>query len=212
MKKVLLFDLDGTLTDSAEGVFRCVSHALSAFGIEAEPGSLFGYIGPPLNWSFPHFHGLTEEETDRAIALFREEYERGGKFENRVYDGIPEMLTALREAGYLTGVATSKPLHFARQILDHFSLTPYFDHISGTGNDERGGKEEVVRASVAHFGVSPEDMWMIGDREHDILGAHAVGMEAIGVLWGYGSREEFITHGAEHIVSTPTELTAFLAK
>ncbi len=210
MKKVLLFDLDGTLTDSAEGIFHCVGHALAAFGIDAAPESLRGYIGPPLNWSFPHFHGLSEEQTDRAIQLFREEYEAGGKFENRVYDGIPALLTALRGAGYLLGVATSKPYRFAIQILDHFGLSPYFDYIAGTGEDERGGKEEVVRASVAHFGVPAEEMYMIGDREHDIIGAHAVGIEAIGVLWGYGSRAELAEHGAEHIVATTEELAMLL--
>ncbi len=211
-KKVLLFDLDGTLTDSAEGVFRCVAHALAAFGISAEPQSLCGYIGPPLNWSFPHFHGLTEEETDRAIGLFRREYEAGGKFENRVYEGVFEMLSVLRAAGYLIGVATSKPLHFATQILDHFGLTAYFDYIAGTGDDERGGKEEVVRDAVAHFGVNVSEMYMIGDRQHDIIGGHAVGLEAIGVLWGYGSREEFETYGADIIVETPAELVAFLTE
>ncbi len=209
-KRVLLFDLDGTLTDSAEGVTHCVAHALAAFGIEAEPASLLGYIGPPLNWSFPHFHGLSQEQTDRAIDLFREQYAVSGKFENRVYEGIHEMLDELRSAGYLLGVATSKPLHFARQILSHFDLADRFDYIAGTGDDERGGKEEVVRDSVLHFGVPVEQIYMIGDRQHDIVGAHAVGIEAIGVLWGYGSQEEFTEYGADHIVATPKELVSFL--
>ncbi len=212
MKKVLLFDLDGTLTDSAEGVTRCVAHALAGFGIEASPEHLRGYIGPPLNWSFPHFHGLTEEETDRAIQLFRGQYEKSGKFENRVYDGIFEMLTALRRAGYLLGVATSKPLHFATQILEHFGLAERFDYIAGTGDDERGGKEEVVRDALAHFDVLPEDVWMIGDRQHDIVGAHAVGIEAIGVLWGYGSQAEFEEYGADAVVDTTEALTRFLTE
>ncbi len=210
MKKVLLFDLDGTLTDSGEGVFRCVAHALSAFGIAAEPESLRGYIGPPLSWSFTHFHGLTDEEADHAITLFRQEYEAGGKFENRVYDGVVEMLDALHAAGYLLGVATSKPLHFAVQILNHFDLSRRFDYIAGAGEDERGGKEEVVRDAVAHFGVPVEQIYMIGDRQHDIIGAHAVGMDAIGVLWGFGCREEFAEYGADHVVETPAELVAYL--
>ncbi len=209
-KKVLLFDLDGTLTDSAEGVFHSVKYALSAFGIDAKSEELRGYIGPPLTWSFHHFHGLSEQDAWKAIKLFREVYEQTGKFENRVYEGVPEILATLREMGYLLGVATSKPLHFATQILDHFHLTDAFDYIAGTGPDESGGKEEVVRDALAHFAVDPREVWMIGDRLHDIEGAHAAGVEAIGVLWGYGSREEFTEYKADAVVETPAELVELL--
>ncbi len=210
MKRVLLFDLDGTLTDSAEGICRSVAHALSFFGIEAEPEQLHCYIGPPLNWSFAAYHGLDEEETTRAVTYFRARYGTVGKFENRVYDGIREMLTLLRDAGYRLGVATSKPLMFATQILKHFALADMFEYIAGTGEDERGGKAEVVTDAVAHFGVPTEDILMIGDREHDILGARAVGVETVGVLWGYGSREELSSHVPLGIVETPEELVAYL--
>jgi phosphoglycolate phosphatase len=207
----LLFDLDGTLTDSAEGITKSVAAALSHFGIEVAPETLGGFIGPPLGWSFPHFFHLDAAQTDEAIEVFRERYDRVGKFENRVYDGIPEALTALAAAGYRLAVATSKPEHFAVEILAHFDLTRYFACIAGAAPDEKGGKREVIRDALHRMGdLAPGEALMIGDRLHDMDGAHAEGLRAVGALWGYGSLEELSAHGAEFLVRTPGELVSFL--
>ena len=210
-EKYLFFDLDGTLTDSQEGIINSVRAAAEAFGIDATPQQIKGFIGPPLTWSFPHFFGLSDEETQVAIGIFRERYSDKGKFENRVYEGIFEALTSLRDAGYRLVIATSKPEFYATQIADHFGLTPYFDLVAGSSPDESGGKEEVIRDAIARLGnISPETCLMIGDREHDIEGAHAVGMRCVAVLWGYGSQEEFTAHRADEVVETPEALVALL--
>ncbi len=210
---ILFFDLDGTLTDSQEGIINSVRAAAEAFGISTTPEQIKGFIGPPLTWSFPHFFGLNEEETQKAICVFRERYSEKGKFENRVYDGIFPALEELRRAGYRLVVATSKPEFYATQITDHFGLTPYFDLVVGSSPDESGGKADVIRDALHRLGdVSPEECLMIGDREHDIEGAHTFGMRCVAVMWGYGSREEFLAHGADEIVNTTEELVSLLTK
>ena len=212
-EKILLFDLDGTLTDSKEGILRCASVALAAFGIEAEPSSLMGFIGPPLAWSFPHFFHLNEEQTEEAIRIYRKHYAAGGKFENRVYDGVREMLTSLAGMGYRLAVATSKPEGFSCEILSHFDLARYFECISGADPTQAGDKESVIRAALSRLGVTdPTDALMIGDRLHDMIGAERVGMRSVGVLWGYGSREELLEAGASAVCETPRDLVTLLAR
>ena len=211
--KYLFFDLDGTLTDSQEGIVNSILEAAKAFDIETTPEQLKGFIGPPLTWSFPHFFGLDEEDTQKAIRVFRKRYAETGLFENRVYDGITDALETLIDTGYHLVVATSKPEYYATQIIDHFHLTPYFDFVAGSGLDERGGKVDVIRDALHRLGdVSPTECLMIGDREHDIEGAHAVGMKCMAVLWGYGSREEFANHHADVVVETPADMLSYLLK
>lgn len=208
---ILFFDLDGTLTDSEEGIVRSVAAALGQMGIISDEKTLKKFIGPPLTWSFPHYYGLGEQETQEAIRLFRVRYSSVGKFENKVYDGIPETLGALRTAGYRLAVATSKPEHFALEITDHFDLTRYFDLVAGTTPDESGTKVDVIRDALSRLGSpAPSDVLMIGDREHDMDGAHTVGLRAVGALWGYGSREELTAHGAEFLAAQPRDLCALL--
>ncbi len=209
---VLLFDLDGTLTDSREGIVKCLQVALSAFGIVAEDKDLGGFIGPPLTYSFPHFYGFGEEDTQRAIGLFRARYSTLGKFENRVYDGIPEALGALKAAGYRLGVATSKPQIFADQIVRHFGLDTFFECVSGTSVDETGNKEDAIRGALTAMRVQPENTLMIGDRLHDIEGGHNMGLRAVGALWGYGGREELTRHGADLLCESPGELVTLLGQ
>lgn len=206
-----LFDLDGTLTDSGMGITNSVKHALKKYGIEEQNmETLKKFIGPPLAESFQKYYGFSEEESRRAIGYYREYYQKDGIFENEVYDGIPELLETLKGAGKTLIVATSKPELFAEQILEHFKLAPYFDCIAGASMDEsRVDKAEVIAYALKKYGTeAKEGMVMIGDREHDIIGAKKNGLDSIGVLFGYGSREELEKAGADHIVETPGEIAA----
>lgn len=210
----LLFDLDGTLTDPKTGITRSVQFALSSFGITvAEPDSLCGFIGPPLKDSFMHFYGMSDEDAVLAVAKYREYYAQRGIFENVVYPGISQMLSALQNAGKRMFLATSKPTVYAEKILHHFGLDPYFEFVSGSNLDlTRCDKAEVISYALEHTGISPSGSVMVGDRFHDIIGAKKNGLEAAGVLYGYGSREELMRHGAEYIVKDVAALEALLTR
>lgn len=205
----IFFDLDGTLTDPGLGITNAVMHALERYGIQPpERQELYKFIGPPLTWSFQTYYGFDQEESLQAVAYYREHYSVTGLFENQVYPGIPELLEALRNAGKTLCVATSKPEKFAVQILEHFGIAQYFHHICGAAMDEsRGTKHEVIEYAIGKLdGVSREDILMVGDREHDIIGAKASGLGSMGVLYGYGDRAEHQAAGADFIVETVEEL------
>ena len=212
MYKSLLFDLDGTLTDPAEGITASVAHALRKRGIEvADRKELYCFIGPPLIESFVKYYGLDPDDAVRAVADYREYFVPRGMFENAVYDGIPELLAALRSHGYSLFVATSKPEPFAVRILEHFDLLRCFDRVCGASLDEkRSTKAAVVAYTLSVCGIAPSEALMIGDRHHDIDGAHQNGLPAVGVLWGYGSREEHLRAGAEYIVEHIDNLRTLL--
>lgn len=205
----VFFDLDGTLTDPGEGIMNSVRHALRRLGepIPAE-ATLRAFIGPPLADSFRDFCGLPEERAQTAIAYYREYFREKGIFENTLLPGIPAMLAALRQAGCRLILATSKPEVFAEQILVHFGLREYFSFVAGSLLDGgRSKKAEVIRHAMAACGIaSPEGCLMVGDREHDVLGAAACGMDACGVLVGYGSREELLAAGARYIAERPADV------
>ena len=205
----IFFDLDGTLTDSGPGILASVAYALRKLGVEPpEPEKLRPFIGPPLLWSFAHFYGFDEEKSREGVRLYREYFTAGGMFENSVYPGIPEALERLRDAGFRLAVATSKPEQFSRQIIAHFGLDGYFEAICGASMDEtRTEKADVIRYAMDTLGVAPEESLMVGDREHDVLGAKAVGVPCLGALWGYGSREELTNAGADALAETPEELS-----
>lgn len=210
--RAILFDLDGTLTDSSEGILACVKESLKPFGIDLPRATLTEFIGPPLTWSYPHFCGLTQEQTERAVAAFQARYAVEGKFENRVYSGIPAVLSALSERGYLLAVATSKPEVFAREIIAHFSLDALFATVRGGDLKESGTKADVIRRVLSDLSLSPAEAVMVGDRRHDILGAREVGLAGVGVLWGFGSAEELCESGAAALARTPEDLlTLFFA-
>lgn len=205
----LLFDLDGTLTDPMEGITRSVQYSLRHFGIEVtDLRSLTPFIGPPLSDSFREFYGFGDERIPEAIRVMREYFNERGWRENRLYEGMPQLLERLQRAGYELAVATSKPVVFARRILDHFDLTRYFAVVGGAELDgSRQAKAEVIAYVLRELGVAdPTTGLMIGDRRHDIAGAAAVGMDSCGVLWGYGSREELDEAGATHIVADLSDL------
>lgn len=204
-----LFDLDGTLTDPKTGITKSVAHALHSFGIETEDlDTLCKFIGPPLKESFMNYYGFTEEQGDLAVAKYREYFSVTGIFENAVYPGIPEGLAALKADGIRLIVATSKPAVYAKQILEHFGLLPYFEFVSGSELDgTRVKKSEVITYALQNAGITDlSAVVMVGDREHDIIGAREVGIDSIGVLYGYGSRKEFEQAGADFIAETVTEM------
>lgn len=211
--QTVLFDLDGTLTDSGPGITNAARYALHKFGIdEADPKKLEQFIGPPLWDSFEKFYGLTKDDAEKAVVSFREYYLEKGKFENAVYTGIPAVLKALQDSGKTLIVATSKPEVTAKEILEHFELTHYFSCIAG-GDLEgmRAKKADVIRYALACCPVSDlSEVIMIGDREHDIFGAKAVGVASLGVLYGYGSRNELEQAGADFIAGTVQEIGQLL--
>lgn len=209
-----MFDLDGTLTDPKEGITKCVAHALRHFGIEtADLDSLTTFIGPPLIDSFMEFYGFSRERAEEAIAVYRKRYTEVGWSENVPYPGIHALCAKLKAAGKRLLVATSKPEGPAVRIMEHFDLARYFDLIGGAplDNSERGRKAAVIRDTLARAGVTDLSRCvMVGDRLHDIEGAHEVGMPVIGVLYGYGDRAEHEAHGADYIVEDLSELETLL--
>lgn len=199
---VILFDLDGTLTDPAAGITRSVAHALEKRGIlVTDYRELYPFIGPPLIDSFIRFYGFTHADAVRAVQDYREYYAVRGIFENEVYPGIPALLQALTDAGCRLYLATSKPEVYAEKILEHFSLKPFFTDICGnTLEEDRPSKEAVLRYLLdRHPEVTLQNAVMVGDRRYDILGAHAIGLPCIAVGYGYGSIDELQSAGADAI-------------
>ena len=199
MWNTILFDLDGTLTDPKEGITKAVALALAHFGIQEDPDRLTHFIGPPLDESFPEFYGFDREQVDIATGVFREYYARQGWRENIPYPGAAELLRDLKAAGRTLMIATSKPEGMAVQILEHFGMAPYLDRICGAPLDNQEGakKASVIRSALRY--VPPGPVVMVGDRRHDVAGAHETGLPCVGVLYGYGSREELERAGAEVI-------------
>lgn len=209
--KNLLFDLDGTLTDPMEGITKSVQYALKKQGIiEEDLWNLTKFIGPPLMDSFQKYYGFSEEEAKQAVVDYREYFAPTGKFENKVYEGIPAMLAALKEQGFTLALATSKPEVFALDILEHFELKQYFDFVGGALLDGRTDKAEVISYVLTSIEAKKEETVMIGDREHDLIGAAKNGLFSVGVLYGYGDREEHEKAGAGQIVETVEELKDYL--
>lgn len=207
--KYLLFDLDGTLTDPALGITSCVNYALTAFGKGVDDLSeLNEYIGPPLYPSFMEFHGLTEEQAEKATRLYRERFRAGGIFENELYPEIPGVLEELRALGCKLILATSKPEEFAEIILKHFDLYKYFDDVCGNNlKEERPSKAMVIDYIIKKYpDVCGENTLMVGDRRYDSEGAHTFGIRTIGVLYGYGSLEEHRAAGTDYLASTPQDI------
>lgn len=208
----LLFDLDGTLTDPFEGITRSVEYALNAFGIEVEDRRVLApFIGPPLVESLTERYGFTMEDAVAAVAKYREYFAVKGLYENELFEGIPELLSDCRKAGYKISMATSKPTHYARIIAEHFDIARYFDAIHGSSLDgTRITKSSVVAEVVAEEHLDPTRALMIGDRRHDVEGAGEHGIRTVGVLYGYGSREEHEAAGAAYIVKDINDLRELL--
>lgn len=206
----VLFDLDGTLTDPAEGITNSVAYALERFGFHVEDRStLLPFIGPPLKESFVKFYGLSDADGERAVDIYREYFKPTGIFENRVYPGVPEMLETLRAAGLRLCIASSKPEVFVQKILDHFDLAKYFDAVCGSELDgRRTDKAEVIAETLRR--CPAERPVMVGDRHHDVDGAKKNGLPCAGVLFGYGGQEELAKAGADFIAADILQLTEWL--
>lgn len=212
MFKYLLFDLDGTLTDPGLGITNSVMYALQKFGIKVEDRtSLYKFIGPPLRDSFEAFYGFSREDSELAVQYYRENYKEKGLYENEVYDGIEELLIQLKERDKSLLVATSKPEPFAIRILQHFNLYNYFDFVAGATMDEaRNKKADVIQYAMESFNIEKSSAIMIGDREHDIIGAKENNLDSIGVLYGYGSHDELKNAGAMFLVEKPLDILEYV--
>ena len=205
----LLFDLDGTLTDPGEGITNSVAYALEKFGISvSDKTTLYPFIGPPLIESFMRFYGFSHEQAWQAVTFYREYFSDRGIFENIPYPGVTQVLKKLKDGGKTLIVATSKPEPFARRIVEHFGLSESFAFVAGADFDEtRSEKWDVIEYALASMDIQDRTKAvMIGDRKHDIIGAKKTGLDSVGVLWGYGDREELATAGADHIVAHVPDL------
>lgn len=212
--KVVLFDLDGTLTDPAEGIINCVQYALQHLGIqEHDMEKLKKFIGPPLDDSFMEFYEMDYDTAWKAVHKYRERYNTIGKYENRAFAGIEKALQILSEKQVKIGLATSKPEPLAIDIMEKYDLAQYFDEM--TGSDYEGTRHEkyqVIEEALRRMGIGPEDygtVLMIGDRKHDIIGAKKVGIDSMGVRFGYAPEGELEEYAPEYIVNTIEELACW---
>lgn len=215
MYKYLLFDLDGTLTDSQEGITKSVSYALINLGVEDLPDDIkLRFIGPPLKDSFKEYCGFDEETIKKAIALYRERYSKVGKFENRPYEGIPELLKKLKDDNRVLVIASSKPTGFVEDILNKFDLRQYFDIISAADlSGKKCEKEDVIKEALEILNLKngDKDVVMIGDRHYDINGAKYFDLDSIGVNYGFAfDKNELKDAGATYVVDTVEELDKLL--
>ena len=209
----ILLDLDGTLTDSREGIFNCIRHAFE--GLEhpcPDDVELRRFLGPPLSETFGAVFGMGSPRVTRAIELYRERFTVSGMFENAVYAGIPEALARLRERGARLMIATTKPTVYAERIVEHFGLGRDIEAVFGSELDgTRSDKRDLIAWILKTRALSALATRMVGDREHDMHGAAANGVFGIGVLWGFGSREELLDAGARALCDTPASLCAVAA-
>ncbi|MCH5208931.1 MAG: HAD family hydrolase [Oscillospiraceae bacterium] len=212
MFKNVFFDLDGTLTDSAEGIINSVEYALKRLGITVYKRSeLYKFIGPPLSDSFAEFFGLSEEKCKEGVRLYREYFSEKGIYENKLYDGIQDLLEKTKAAGMTLVLATSKPQEFAEEILRYFDIAKYFDFIAAAEmNGKRNRKQDIINYALEISGAKRNETVMVGDRKFDVLGAKSVGVASIGVLYGFGTEEELKEAGADHIAKTPEEVFELL--
>ena len=215
MYKAILFDLDGTLTESGEGITKSVQYALGKLGKpEEDLEKLKVFIGPPLMEQFMKYADLDEETARKAVEYYRERYSEKGIFENRPYPGVEDMLKELKRKKYLLTVASSKPEYYVKQILDHFQLTGYFDEIVGSEmNGKRTNKAEVIEETLSrlHMSDKRDQVIMIGDKEHDVFGARKAGLKCIAVSYGYGTEEELKNATPFKTVASTDEILDFFA-
>ncbi len=215
MYDTILFDLDGTLTDSGLGITKAVQYALGQMGYEVPPReNLFSFIGPPLHKSFQKHYGMNEATSLEAVRQFRVYYNQmGGILENEVYPGIRELLSELKKAGKRLMIATSKPQAAAELVMRHFGLDDWVPEIiGGTDDPARNTKGKVIAWCLREYGVDPKTAIMVGDREHDIQGAAENGIPAIGITWGYGDRAELQSAGAKAVFDTPKETVQYILR
>lgn len=211
--KYLLFDLDGTLVDSGEGIMKCAQYALAAFGIEIKDlQTLRPFVGPPLEDSFIDFYGFSKEDAAKAVATYRERYFKKGVYEQELYPMVKEFLSEVRSLDHVMAIATSKTTVQAEFVTKHFGLSEYFDYVFG--RDEAGllhTKADVINNGLRQMNVTNNaEVLMIGDRKFDIAGAKECNLDSLGVLYGYGDRKEMEQADADYICSSFEEILNFL--
>lgn len=210
--KYILFDLDGTVTDSQEGIVKCVEYVLEKMGRAIpEKKKLLEFIGPPLVESFQTITGMSAKDGERATEIYRERYNVTGLFENKLYDGMDTLLATLQKEGYHLAIATSKPQVPTEKILQHFDLTKYFDAIVGASVDHtRATKQAVIEEALRQLGVSSDEdkksTLMVGDRKFDILGAKGCNIASLGVYYGFAPENELEENGADYIVQNVSDI------
>lgn len=206
--KYILFDLDGTISASGPGIIKAMQYGLTAAGInETDPAALKSFIGPPLNVQIQKIYGLSEKDTLAVIMKFREQYDNKGIFDSAPYEGINELLSALKQRNMITAVASSKPWPLVHKILKDFSFTSYFDVVVGSNPSDEMKEIGMTPALDEKFLSSTI---MIGDKNYDIFGAKANKITSAGAAWGYGSLDELADAGADFIFKTPHDLQDFL--
>lgn len=211
--KTILFDLDGTLTDPKEGITKGVQYALKYYGIiEEDLDKLLCFIGPPLKEQFMKYCGFDEKKAEEAVSKYRELYSESGIFQNRVYDGVEELLSVLKDKGYRLAVASSKPEVFVKKIIEKYGISQYFEAIVGSElNGKRSDKAEVIFEALRQLKIEDtKEVVMVGDREHDIIGAKKNNIKAVGVCFGYGEKSELEKAGADFIAKDIDELKNIL--
>ena len=213
MKNYVLFDFDGTVFDSAEGITKSVQYALGKMGIEAELKDLMCFAGPPLDEMFSLRYGMSPEQAHRAVELYRERYTPIGWAECSPFPGMLELMGRLRKKGIKLAVATSKPRHFAQRILEKYDMQNDFDIICGSELDgTRGQKWEVIEYALSQFGIAPSEAIMVGDRKYDVIGAKKCGVPCIGVRFGYAEPGELESEGAVYVAEDADDLYEYLIK
>jgi phosphoglycolate phosphatase len=207
-KKYILLDLDGTLTDTEEGVVNAFLYSLSKIGVTVEDRSTMRWIiGPPIIESYKRMLSCSEEEAKKLLDGYREYYNDRGIWENRLYDGIEEMLLKLHESGKILFTATSKPDVFAQRILDKHGVSKYFKHIYGSKLDGSiSTKEDVLNSIIDGEGIDISECVLVGDTKYDIIGARELGMDVIGIRWGFGTEEEFVQYPPDKLLTTPRDV------
>lgn len=210
---IILFDLDGTLTDSSPGIINSIIYALEKYNISVDDMSVLKkFLGPPLHESFKEFYGFDDEKAMEAVKYYREYFSTKGLLENEVYDGIYELLKCLLDNGKRLILATSKPQQFTDRIMCHFDLAKYFEFVAGSNMDgTRSKKADVIEYALQKCKIKDKSrVVMVGDRKHDIIGANAVGIDSIGVEYGYGDYDELNTAGATQIAKTVSDLKSIV--
>ncbi len=212
MRKCVIFDLDGTLTRSEEGIWNCVKYAAQKLGFpEPDAPTLRKFIGPPLGYSFREYMGMDDATADKAVETYRERYNVVGLFENRVFPGIRRMMRTLKQEGWYIGVATGKPQKTSERVIAHFGLDKFIGKICGPTGDHRADKIDLIKNALPEgWDAATDDIWMVGDRKFDVEGAIGAGVKSIGVGYGYGSEEELRQSGCTQYCETVEDVIDYL--
>ena len=208
MYRNIMFDLDGTVTDSGRAIMGSVECALSHFGFRNQPAEkLRTFIGPSLFDSFEREYGMNEEDCKEAVRYYREDYEKGRMYEVDLYEGIPELIKELKTRGFRIFLVTSKPKHFSERIAEHIGLLPFFDDVIAPElTDHSSDKKRLIDTVVSRYALKREECLMIGDTQYDIRGAKNAGVDSVGVTYGYGKKEELEDAGATYLVNRAAEI------